>query len=72
MPTLSAVNLRRVYTDANGARRAALDGLSISAEAGKTLVVLGPSGAGKSTLLRVIAGLEPSAGGSVHVGERDV
>ncbi|MBC5811578.1 MAG: ABC transporter ATP-binding protein [Candidatus Eremiobacteraeota bacterium] len=72
MSALSAVDLRRVHSDASGARRAVLDGLSISAETAKTLVVLGPSGAGKSTLLRVIAGLEPSASGSVRVGERDV
>ena len=30
--------------------------------------VFGPSGAGKSSLLRVLAGLEPNACGSLHVG----
>lgn len=32
------------------------------------LVLVGPSGAGKTTLLRVVAGLEPSATGSVECG----
>ena len=43
--------------------RVALDGLTLSLEAGRTLVVFGPNGAGKSTLLRVLATLlRPHAG----------
>ena len=41
--------------------------------ADKELVVLvGPSGCGKTTALRMIAGLEESSGGSIHIGDRDV
>ncbi len=41
----------------------ALDGVSFTAESGRTLAILGPSGCGKTTLLKVIAGLlEPDAG----------
>ena len=36
------------------------------------VVFVGPSGCGKSTLLRIIAGLEPVDGGSVHIGEARV
>ena len=43
--------------------RVALDGLTLSLEPGRTLVVFGPNGAGKSTLLRVLATLlRPHAG----------
>jgi heme exporter protein A len=43
--------------------RAALVGVTLTVEAGQTLVVFGPNGAGKSTLLRVLATLlRPTAG----------
>jgi heme exporter protein A len=43
--------------------RAALAGVTLTVEAGQTLVVFGPNGAGKSTLLRVLATLlRPTAG----------
>jgi multiple sugar transport system ATP-binding protein len=35
-------------------------------------VLLGPSGCGKSTLLSIIAGLEPSSGGDIVIGDRNV
>lgn len=47
--------------------RAALDGVSVDIEPGKTLGVLGPSGCGKSTLLRLIAGVELPDEGTVTV-----
>lgn len=43
----------------------AVDGVSLTLEAGKITCLLGPSGCGKSTLLRLIAGLEPLDGGTV-------
>ena len=43
--------------------RAALAGVTLTLQAGQTLVVFGPNGAGKSTLLRVLATLlRPHAG----------
>jgi heme exporter protein A len=43
--------------------RAALAGVTLTLEAGQTLVVFGPNGAGKSTLLRVLATLlRPTVG----------
>jgi multiple sugar transport system ATP-binding protein len=40
--------------------------------ADKELVVLvGPSGCGKTTALRMIAGLEESSGGTIHIDDRD-
>ena len=41
--------------------------VSLDLNPGKVLVLLGPNGCGKSTLLKVIAGLQPPAGGQVLV-----
>jgi heme exporter protein A len=58
MPALQIEGLARHYGE-----RAALSGVSLSLDAGKTLVVFGPNGAGKTTLLRVLATLlRPHAG----------
>ncbi|HEX2016636.1 MAG TPA: ABC transporter ATP-binding protein [Solirubrobacteraceae bacterium] len=47
--------------------RAALSGVTLELEAGRTLVVFGPNGAGKSTLLRILATLLRPQAGSVRV-----
>lgn len=46
----------------------ALQGVSLSMEAGEMIAVTGPSGSGKSTLLSCLAGLDDPDGGTVHVG----
>jgi len=49
----------------------ALQGISLSLDAGELVAVTGPSGSGKSTLLSCLAGLDEPDGGSVEVaGER--
>jgi heme exporter protein A len=47
--------------------REALGDVSLSLQAGRTLVVFGPNGAGKTTLLRVLATLLRPHGGRVQV-----
>jgi multiple sugar transport system ATP-binding protein len=49
-----------------------LSNIEIELEDGGFLVLLGPSGCGKSTLLSIVAGLEPSSGGDVFIGDRNV
>jgi putative ABC transport system ATP-binding protein len=49
----------------------ALQGVSLSLEAGELIAVCGPSGSGKSTLLACLAGLDEPDGGTVWIaGER--
>jgi multiple sugar transport system ATP-binding protein len=59
----------RIY---DGTEIAAVDDLDLEIGDGELLVLVGPSGSGKSTALRMLAGLEPLNGGSIHIGERDV
>jgi heme exporter protein A len=57
-PAIELAGLTRRYGD-----REALADVSLTLEAGRTLVVFGPNGAGKTTLLRVLATLlRPHAG----------
>jgi ABC-type lipoprotein export system ATPase subunit len=64
-------DLFRVYPSAEGGV-AALQGLTLTVEAGELCVVLGPSGSGKSTLLRIVAGFDRPSAGSVRVAGVDV
>ncbi len=52
--------------------RVALDGLTLSLQPGRTLVVFGPNGAGKSTLLRVLATLLRPHAGTARVLGREL
>jgi len=49
-----------------------LHGIDLQIADGEFCVFVGPSGCGKSTLLRMIAGLEETTAGSIHIGARDV
>jgi len=50
----------------------ALDGVSLTINAGEFFTMLGPSGSGKTTLLRVIAGFERPDAGTVELHGDDV
>jgi heme exporter protein A len=67
VPALGAPALELEGLVRNHGERQVLEGVSLSLDAGATLVVFGPNGAGKTTLLRVLATLLRPHGGSVRV-----
>ncbi|HTI29151.1 MAG TPA: ABC transporter ATP-binding protein [Methylomirabilota bacterium] len=57
-PAVATVELARLF-----GRSAALAGISLTVEMGRTVALLGPNGAGKTTLLRILAtAIRPSYG----------
>ncbi|HLM64995.1 MAG TPA: ABC transporter ATP-binding protein [Acidimicrobiales bacterium] len=50
----------------------ALDGVTVSFEAGRFTAIMGPSGSGKSTLLHCIAGLDTLTSGKAFIGDADL
>ncbi|MFD9369470.1 methionine ABC transporter ATP-binding protein [Streptomyces sp. NPDC060020] len=67
----AAVELRDVRKEFPGGARA-VDGVTLSVEAGTVFGVVGHSGAGKSTLLRLVNGLEEPTSGSVLLDGQDL
>jgi ABC-type glutathione transport system ATPase component len=66
MTMLEIRELRKEYRT-GGATLHALDGVSASLTAGRTLAVVGESGSGKSTLGSIVAGLEVATSGTVVI-----
>ncbi len=64
------VEFRGVVKDYGSTR--VLHDFTLDIAPGEFVSLLGPSGCGKTTALRVLAGLEPSSGGAVLLGGRDV
>ena len=69
MAEVRFVDATRIYP---GSDVPAVRGLDLEIADREFLVLVGPSGCGKSTTLRMLAGLEPVDGGSIHIGDRDV
>ncbi|GLZ14892.1 ABC transporter ATP-binding protein [Actinomadura sp. NBRC 104425] len=72
-PTVAAQarDVVKVYGRGDTAVRA-LDGATVSIDAGRFTAVMGPSGSGKSTLMHVMAGLDTADSGQVLLGGTDL
>jgi energy-coupling factor transport system ATP-binding protein len=66
-PLLRAVGIRCVRGGGT-----VLDDAALDLRAGEVVALHGPNGAGKTTLLRTLAGLDPTAVGSIELDGRDV
>ncbi|HEX6988668.1 MAG TPA: ABC transporter ATP-binding protein [Bacillota bacterium] len=67
---IRADGVTKVFRTRRG-RIVALKDLSFTLAEGRFLAVVGPSGCGKTTLLRILAGLERSSAGRVHIRHDD-
>lgn len=70
MPHL--LELKDVRREFDGGRIQALQGVSLTIEAGETVAILGPSGSGKSTLLNLVSGLDQPSSGDVRFGGKKI
>ena len=68
MNGIQITNVTKAYK--NGPR--AVDDFTLEVGEGEFMVLVGPSGCGKSTLLKMIAGIEETTAGTIHIGGRDV
>ena len=67
---LTVSSLKKVYGKGGSLTRA-LDGVSLSLEAGEYVGVMGPSGSGKTTLLNCVSTIDRPSSGSIVIDGRE-
>ena len=68
---LTVTDLKKVYGKGGSLTRA-LDGVSLSLEAGEFVGVMGPSGSGKTTLLNCVSTIDRPSTGSIVIDGREL
>ena len=68
---LTVTDLKKVYRK-GGAVTRALDGVSLSLEAGEFVGVMGPSGSGKTTLLNCVSTIDRPSAGSIVIDGKEL
>ncbi len=68
---LTVTDLKKVYGKGGSLTRA-LDGVSLSLEAGEFVGVMGPSGSGKTTLLNCVSTIDRPSAGSIVIDGREL
>ena len=68
---LTVTDLHRVYGKGGSLTRA-LDGVSLSLEAGEFVGVMGPSGSGKTTLLNCVSTIDRPTSGSIVIDGKEL
>lgn len=71
MPVLETRNVKKYY-GAEPNLTKALDGVSLSVEAGEFVAIVGTSGSGKSTLLHMMGGLDTPTSGQIIVRGKEL
>jgi len=68
-PIIEVIDVVKAF---EGGRVRALDGVSLTIDAGEFVAIVGPSGCGKSTLLNLIGALDLPDSGDLHVAGHDL
>ena len=71
MSLIKLNSVSKIY-DGSSVPVKALDGITLSIEAGEFTAVVGPSGSGKTTLLNMIGGLDVPTSGKIIVDDVDI
>ena len=74
MTIIKATSLVKTYKDLDDSKKSfnAVDGISLSINAGEIYGILGPNGAGKTTTLEMLEGLKDIDGGTAFINSIDV
>lgn len=70
-PVIELTDVRRRF-DVGGEPVHALNGVSLTFEAGEVVAITGPSGAGKSSLLHILGALDAPTSGTVRINGTDI